>query len=892
MRRIIFLTLFTVATFNLCAQEETATTNAFEDLQRKGVMAEEESIMRIYATDNQLHQLKTLAPDKGYYCFTESRERALKSINKLPKVWAERDLSEISIFKGNARPDEFFTYQVGIYAANKEVNNVDVKFKSLKNRYGDAIPASAMRCFNLGGTNLNGDTFSKDIDVSIGEVYPLWIGVEVPADASGEYVGTLEVRGDGVKSTTITVVLNVRGEPIENHGYNEGANLSRLAWLDSKVGASSEPTKPYTPIEVSNNKISYLGGEVTIGKNGLPSSIETKYTDMNQLSNNVRNDVISSPIEFSIINKNGASESLNTKKNSVTKRNNATASWSTTLTNGNFNIEVLGVLNFDGAGECSIKVTALKDIEVEDFSLNIPFTEKSSKYSVGLNQKGGELKNESYNWSWDTTKHQDIIWIGGVNAGLNLKLKDENYLRPLVNIYYALGPINLPKSWGSGGVKYLRNQNRDLDLTAYSGARKLKKGEVLNFNFEMLITPVKPLDFKRQITERFYHSNSDESTNYIKDAKEAGATRINIHHKKDIYPYINYPYYDDNKEDLQNFVVEAKKEGLDVGVYYTTRELTVKTPEIWALRSLGSEVLHDGPGPDTKTLIHPNGPNEWLNNNFESNFIPAWYNAFNSGRYKGELDISVITTPDSRWNNYYLAGLEWMTENLGINGVYIDDSALDRLTLQRARRILDSNKENGFIDIHSWNHFNQWAGYANSLHMYLDLLPYVDRTWIGEGFPEGNSLDFWMVEMAGIPYGQFSETLDARNIFKGLIYAMTPRYVWSGDPRSIWKMYDNFGMKDAEMYGYWSEGNPASTSNENLPTTTYINKGDKKAIIVVAQWGEQSETGKIAIDESKLGFKPSKASLVDLGIYQKSGNFNLTEEFTIEKGSGLVILIE
>lgn len=94
----------------------------------------------------------------------------------------------------------------------------------------------------------------------------------------------------------------------------------------------------------------------------------------------------------------------------------------------------------------------------------------------------------------------------------------------------------------------------------------------------------------------------------------------------------------------------------------------------------------DGPGKDARTLIHRNGPNPWLNENFGSHFIPAWYNAFREGKYKGDMDISVITTPDSRWNNYYLEGLDWMVKNIGLDGVYIDDSALDRETLKRARR--------------------------------------------------------------------------------------------------------------------------------------------------------------------------------------------------------------
>lgn len=121
---------------------------------------------------------------------------------------------------------------------------------------------------------------------------------------------------------------------------------------------------------------------------------------------------------------------------------------------------------------------------------------------------------------------------------------------------------------------------------------------------------------------------------------------------------------------------------------------------------------------------------------------------------------------------------------------------------------MDADGKRRLIDIHSWNHMNQWAGYANSLHLYLELLPYVDRTWIGEGFPANNTLDFWLVEMSGIPFGLMSETLDARNVFRGMIYGMLPRLPWSGNPVPLWHLWDDFGMKDAVMRGYWDERCP------------------------------------------------------------------------------------
>ena len=380
------------------------------------------------------------------------------------------------------------------------------------------------------------------------------------------------------------------------------------------------------------------------------------------------------------------------------------------------------------------------------------------------------------------------------------------------------------------------------------------------------------------------------SAAYLPAAQKAGATQINIHHKKDIYPFINYPYSDESVPDLKRFIEEAHGKRIGVRLYYTTRELTVKIPEIWALRSLGSEVIHDGPGKDTRTLIHPDGPNEWLNRNLGDHFIPAWYNAFKEGKYAGDMDISVITTPDSRWNNYYLAGLDWMVRHLGIDGIYIDDSALDRKTLQRARRVLDADGKRRLVDIHSWNHMNQWAGYANSLLLYTELLPYVDRTWIGEGFGADNPADFWLVEMSGIPFGLLSETLDARNPFRGMIFGMLPRLPWSGDPTPLWKLWDEFGMKDASMSGYWDPRCPVRTDNADLPATVYTN--GKRALVVIANWTDLPQQAKITVDEEALGFRPTRFTLPEIRNIQWGGTLDNLKQCEIMGRSGLIILLE
>lgn len=874
----------------LSAQDKV--TNAFDDLQRKGTVTEEDSEMRKIASPAALDKLLREQPTIGYFCFTEDRMHEIRRADAIPSRWTERTPESRNQLKGDCAPGEFYTWQIGLFTPYKDLNNLSISFSDLKNEKGDRIAASAMRCFNLGGTDTNGKPFNKVLNVAKGNVQALWIGTNVPNVASGTYKGRVTLKATDAQPTSVLFELTVQGAPVQNQGDNEGWRKSRLRWLDATIGNDTEPTAPYTPLKVQKQSVSWLGGQMELSPTGLPRLIATRYDDANQLDAQASNPILAGEMQFVIETASGQ-EKLKAGVIRITNQTNASVSWRATQKSHNFEVICFGKLGFDGLADYSIQVKSLRKVQVEDIRLEVPYTADASTYMMGLGHKGGFRPDSLINWQWNVDKHQDKIWMGSVNAGLNFCFKDENYVRPLVNVYYDLGKLNLPHSWGNqnkGGICIGNENEGEVLLKAYSGKRSMEKGELLHYNFSMLVTPVKPLDLSLLAQKRFYHSNSDVSTDYIPQALKAGANMINVHHKKDIYPYINYPYSDESVSDLKQFITDAHRQKMDVRLYYTTRELTVKIPELWALRSLGSEIIHDGPGKDARTLIHSNGPNEWLNKNLTTHFIPAWYNAFEKGKYAGDMDLSVITTPDSRWNNYYLAGLDWMIRNIDLDGVYIDDSALDHQTLQRARRILDADGKQRLIDIHSWNHMNQWAGYANSLHLYLELLPYVDRTWMGEGFGANNSADFWLVEMSGIPFGLMSETLDAKNLFRGMIFGMLPRLPWSGNPVSLWKVWDDFGMKEAAMRGYWDERCPVKTGNPNLPATVYLN-GDK-ALVVIANWTDMPQSAQIVLDEKLLGFTPSVFTLPEIKNTQWPQQLSGLKHCEVMGRNGMIILLE
>jgi hypothetical protein len=195
-------------------------------------------------------------------------------------------------------------------------------------------------------------------------------------------------------------------------------------------------------------------------------------------------------------------------------------------------------IEFDGYVEYLITVTATDDIEIEDIKLVSPFVPGIAKYTMGMGQEGGYCADK-FEWKWDVKKNQDAIWIGDVNAGMQLRMWDENYERPLNTNFYQAKPLNMPPSWyneGKGGFNYER-LNDEFIAKAYTGKRSLKEGEELHFNFSLLITPFKPVDTKKHFANRYYHKYFP-----LDSIKEYGANVVNVHHATAINPYINYPF--------------------------------------------------------------------------------------------------------------------------------------------------------------------------------------------------------------------------------------------------------------------------------------------------------------------------------------------------------------
>jgi len=791
----------------------------------------------------------------------------------LPLRWIGKENK--LILSDTANRGEHFSYQLGIYAFAKPLMNVNVAFSALKDSKGDMIPASVMSCLNTDGTNAEGHPLKKTVDIEQGHIQAMWCLVNIPSGAmAGNYSGIATVMVKGLPAQTVKVQLLVNNKVLKDGGVIEPWKQTRLTWLNSTMAQHNDVIKPYTPLKVQGNSISLLGRKLTLGANGFPQQISTYFTEEMTSIGTKANNVLAQPFQFKVVNAKGKTEQWTGGHSTVTSAEPGTVKWASKSTTSDVSMNVTGSVEFDGFIKYQVKVTALHNVDLNDIQMVIPLSSAASQYIMGLNLKGGKMP-QSYQWKWDVAhKSQDGAWIGNVNAGLQFSLRDENYIRPLNTNFYLAKPLLLPTSWGNdnkGGIN-IDHVGAGVTVTNYSGARTMKKGQVLYYNFNMMITPFHPINTEQQWNMRFYHRY-----NNLDSIKATGATVVNIHHGTAINPYINYPFI--RWRAMKSYIDSAHQLGLKVKIYNTVRELSNSAYELYPMRSLGHEIYSTGKG----------GGYSWLQEHLGDDYIAAWY-------VPEQKDAAIINSGVSRWHNYYVEGMNWLVQNVGIDGIYLDDVAFDRTTMKRIKRVLTQNGHPGIIDLHSANQYDKADGWNNSANLYLEHFPYLNRLWFGEYFDyEHNDPNFFLVEVSGIPYGLMGEMLQGGgNPWRGMIYGMTNRMPWTenADPRPIWKAWDEFGIKGSRMIGYWVGHNPVKTNNKDVLATIYVK--NKKVMIAIASWAADDTTVKLNIDWKALGIDPAKAKLTapEITNFQPAKEFGVNDEIPVAKGKGWLLILK
>jgi hypothetical protein len=813
--------------------------------------------MEVVATPDEVADLAARG-GKPVLLFPEDRKLPIRMKTDVPVRWVERGPQ--AAFHGEALRNEYYAFQIGVFAARAPISNLAVTFADLRGPGGARIPAANLRSINMGGVDVNGKPFAKRVDVAQGHVQALWIGVDVPEKAvAGDYSGTVSVSGQEGVLGTVAVTLSVGAKALADRGDSELWRHSRLRWLDSSAGIDDDVVPPYTPLKLTGRTVKCLGRSLRFGTDGLPAGMKAGVTEM-----------LAEPVRFSV-KTGGAHVAWAPGRVSVTKSRPGLVAWEAQRTAPGLTSTCRAEMEFDGHVLYRVSLKADKDMRLDEAALELPFRPEVARYLMGAGRKGGSLPAQ-FDWRW-TTPH-DSFWIGDVPAGVHCELRGGSYNGPLMNLFHPAPPATWSNG-GQGGVTLERGGSAVV-ARAYSGARDLKAGEEVTFEFALILTPVKPIDTAKTFATRYYHGGDKP---IISDyTVGSGINVINVHHANDVNPYINYPFI--VVDPLKQLVQTWQQRGMKVKLYYTVRELSNYMTELWALRSLGTEVLAGGGG----------GGFPWLREHLGGDYTTQWYVPFKDG----SADAALLNSGECRWYNYYIEGLSWLCENIGMDGLYLDDVSFDRRILKRMRKVMNAARPGSMIDLHSNTAFS--IGPANQ---YMEYMPYVDKVWFGESFRYNQEPpDYWLTEVSGIPFGVMGEMLHSpTNAFRGMIYGITNRITWDApesgdDPRPIYRLWDAFGIAKSKMLGYWDPKCPVRTDNPDVLATAYVRKG--KALIALANWAPQATQARLKIDWKALGLDPANCVLKAPAVrgVQEAREFAPDAVIPVEHLKGWMLVLE
>lgn len=756
------------------------------------------------------------------------------------------------------------------------ISECDDEIKSIRSK-SDTVKIA---CINTDVTDKFGKSKTQCVKIKSGIIQPLFFTLEAERTGARDETAQITLECES-GAYTLTASIKITDEPVENNGYNDIECLARLKWLNSTLMQDDSLVKPFTKPEINGDTVSILGRDIELCENGLPKQVYSRFDESIAVCDTVQKELFAKPCEFLIGNekaggKHFTADCFNNRIETVSEQKTE-----------KYSLKIMSVIRYDGQLEYSVKITPKADFEVENISADFYVNKDCSSLMHGLGHRASKAQNLDFKWNVD--KQQDCIYIGCVNCGMRVKFKAEKYVRPLINIFYKNLPLNIPDTtWDNhknGDIKVSVSDGFS-KISAETGRFSFKCGNTVSFDFEMHITPFKPLDFKKVFGVRYDHSNClKDEIREIDEAAENGLNYVTFHQGNAVMPYINYPFYGTDR--LKAAVDYARKKGIGIKLYYTEREHSNHMAETFVYKALGNEIILRKQG--VSHSWQKEKP-QWLVDVFGEDIIPGWFVKYEDGPYKGQHDFSFIVNPDTRLDNYYVEGLNWLTENIGISGIYIDDTSLDRTTLERAKKILDKN--GGLIDMHMWNHEEERAGDVSCTNLYCEIMPFLDNIWLGEGFYyKRYSPEYMLAEVSGIPYGLGGQMLEGGgDFYEGMLYAMNNRYGWGHkNAVEMYKLWDDFGIEKSNMFGYWHSKNPIVTNSEDVLTTVYVK--DDSALLCVYNFSKHAKRFKFDINTELLGFEPASARKYRFGS-KHSPKKNIKKHFILNGRRGMILWLK
>ena len=834
--------------------------------------------METIATCAELRALLARHPQAPYLVFAEDRDLPIKLRDDIPAHWAREGPRATLTLKADR--NEYRVFQIGVWACRADIADLRASAADLRGA-GDrsVIPADGILCLTLDSRtrHLYMGRPTPPFPVARGCVKALWFGIDIPEDAApGEYQGSITICPDGMLPTTVELRLDVSEKCVTEKGDHDLWRLSRLRWLESNVGLDDRVRAPFKPLRVCRRQrnVSAWKHTYALGADGLPEQILVG-----------RQELLAAPISVPA-RRGGRQAAWGARSFEFTETGPDHVCWRAVSARGGLKMRVEGRIEFDGCAIVDVAVLSRAAMRVEDLAFTLRWRKEVAQLASGLGYRGLCEGDRAVGWVEGRSTWNPSVWIGTHECGLgwlteSLQSWEEPARPDAVTIAHRADSVA---------------------LTASFGAHEVGPQAPWRFRFALRPTPVKPPD-PRHWDFRYFHKGGDfkpgpvdtpqsflaNGCRRLDELARLGVRRLNLH---DWWgPAFNYPWQWEGPDNLSRLTSEAHRRGIFVKVYNSGRELSALAPEFWAL--VQEAQRGEGTSISDPDLTRASYQDAWHEHRHPPQFDQGWPRI----SMPHGTEHSVVVGNAHRYGNFYLEGVRYMTRFFGTDGAYWDGAEypypsrnraagfgyVDRhgrlmpvitylAVREMARRMwamLRDEKPEALIDAHHGT-----TNLTSPVADHMLCFPFVDSIWHGEGFEyERYDRWQWLVEISGIPFGVPSELLGGdQYLARAMLFGIWPRAGWGAgteNQRRLWAFFDEFGIRQATMRGWWETPPLARVDRADTCATVFVHPRNGLLAVIaswhppIAPWVGQALDVSLALDYEALGMSQDGLSACD-----------------------------
>lgn len=248
-------------------------------------------------------------------------------------------------------------------------------------------------------------------------------------------------------------------------------------------------------ISIADKVISISGRKLEINADGFPKQIQSYYDRQFDRFGFKATNLLYEPIHFHLYTSPKTQEKLVVNTFNLLSKSADSVVWDATSASANISQHVKAKMHSNGLVYIQVRLKALKDVSFSTINFHIPFEKTASKYLVGLGNNC-YLRPDTVKWNWKTgAKINPQVLIGNDNAALYFSFDDQT----------DMSTLGFKNGWRNDnkGVLQINIKGSSMLAEFSTGAIALKAGEVMAFDFSLLVTPLSKRDAKRKPEKRF-----------------------------------------------------------------------------------------------------------------------------------------------------------------------------------------------------------------------------------------------------------------------------------------------------------------------------------------------------------------------------------------------------